>query len=211
MFHTLICVASLFVTVQGSILERYFPRNVVRILSVDNGGQWGDWHEPDFCADGTFASGYKMKIEPPQGNGDDTALNAITLQCEDAKKSMYGGQVRSGSGYWGDWSGFSTCKFQTGTQDFLTAFSLQVEPPQGGSVDDTAANFVKFMCQDLPATKDQYELALYPGKGVWGSYGGWSKKCPMQSAICGIQTRIEKPQGKDDDTALNDVRFFCCT
>ncbi len=43
----------------------------------------------------------------------------------------------------------------------------------------------------------------------WGSWGGWSQACDGKG-ICGIKTLVEEPQGRGDDTALNDVRMFCC-
>ncbi|KAK3576978.1 hypothetical protein CHS0354_005981 [Potamilus streckersoni] len=237
---------SAFVKKSGFIVVNDAPRNVVKILTVANGGQWGDWHGPHFCADGSFAVGYNMKIELNQNAGDDSGLNAILLQCEFVEGSRYGGQVGSGEGTWGNWMGWTRCDNQAGAHDFLTSFSLQVEPSQackstiltyitmerstcltiafkscrktvsfeefrnGGAIDDTSANYVKFTCRDLTSDNNQTELAHPPGHGLWGSYGGWSESCPINSAICGIQTRIEASQHGGDDTALNDVKFFCC-
>ena len=48
------------------------------------------------------------------------------------------------------------------------------------------------------------------GHGDFGSFGLWSESCPVNSAVCGIQARIEGPQGRGDDTALNNVKLFCC-
>ena len=77
-------------------------------------------------------------------------------------------------------------------------------------LDDTAANWIRFKCRDFGSEKD-YDLDHAPGHGQWGSYAGWSESCPLNSAICGIQSRIENAQGGGDDTALNDVIFFCCS
>lgn len=46
--------------------------------------------------------------------------------------------------------------------------------------------------------------------GLWGTWGASSESCPIGSAICGIQVKMESYQGKGDDTALNDLKFFCC-
>ena len=49
------------------------------------------------------------------------------------------------------------------------------------------------------------------GGGYRGSYGDWSDSCPLGSAVCGIQTRIEPDQGFfGDDMGVTDVKLFCC-
>ena len=54
---------------------------------------------------------------------------------------------------------------------------------------------------------------VFPGKGTgnWGTYGGWSESCAKGTGVCGIRTKVERPQGYDkDDSALNDVELYCC-
>lgn len=77
-------------------------------------------------------------------------------------------------------------------------------------LDDTAANWIKFKCRNFNKEVD-YDLTHAPGHGKFGTFAGWSESCPLNSAICGIQSKIENAQGGGDDTALNDVKFFCCT
>ena len=47
---------------QALVLVHNAPRKVVKILTVNNGGPWGTWHAPVFCAADSFASGYNMKV-----------------------------------------------------------------------------------------------------------------------------------------------------
>ncbi|MFQ6397399.1 hypothetical protein ACLMAJ_28605 [Nocardia sp. KC 131] len=64
---------------------------------VTNWGSWGVWGE---CQPGEFAVGMKLKTEPEQGLGDDTALNAIKLLCA-APGSEKSAEIRpSSSGAW---------------------------------------------------------------------------------------------------------------
>lgn len=98
-------------------------------------------------------------------------------------------------GRWGAWSEPLWCP----GGGFLVAFSLRVEAPRTPG-DNTAANNVRFRCSDGT------ELER-PGL-AWGDFGEWSKPCPK--GVCGLQTKVEQPRGLRDDTALNDVRFFCC-
>ncbi|XP_066502469.1 vitelline membrane outer layer protein 1-like [Hoplias malabaricus] len=167
-------------------------------ISVLNGGGWGTWGPKEMCPNGYYAAGFSLLVEYPI-HGDDTALNGIRLHCVNtySGRTIYSSYatVTSATGSWGTWTKPKHC--QTG---MMMNFQLRVEGHQGDG-DDTAANNIKFQCSD------NSELV---GDGTsWGTWGGWSKWCTGRG-ICGIQTKVEGPQGSGDDTSLNDVRFFCC-
>ncbi|KAL3881302.1 hypothetical protein ACJMK2_027755 [Sinanodonta woodiana] len=205
---------SLVVFGDAFLLMPNAPRSAVKILAVSNGGPWGTWYQAQFCPSGSYAVGYNMKIQEDQHDHDDTGLNAISLRCQPFDVSRDNGEITSEEGGWGSWIGWTMCNDSQSQRTFLTAFSLQVEASLI-SGDDTAADYIKFMCRDFDASMHQRELAHPPGHGPWGTYGDWSQNCPLHSAICGIQTKIEPFQAgnffsKGDNTALNDVQFICC-
>ncbi|KAM9312187.1 vitelline membrane outer layer protein 1 homolog [Gastrophryne carolinensis] len=162
-------------------------------ILVENGGPWGDWGTTETCPTGTSARGFSLLVEPSQGRGDDTALNGIKLYCAEFGSNYAQATVTSKMGSWGQWSRVQWCP-----SGDLVSFSLKVEPPIDG--DDTAANNIMFQCSDMKI--------LNGYGGGWGSFGGWSDICDR--GICGIRTKVEGPQRKGDDTALNDVQFRCC-
>ncbi|XP_056425629.1 vitelline membrane outer layer protein 1-like [Hyla sarda] len=163
-------------------------------ISVTNGGYWGDWGYLQRCPSGTSAIGFSLKVER-EIDGDDTALNGIKLYCAPNGRRFVKGTITSTVGNWGDWTYVSWCPGGN-----LISFALKVEPTQGKG-DDTAANNIMMQCSD--------KNILTGNGGRWGNYGGWSGVCSM--GICGIRTKVEGQQGRGDDTALNDVKFECCS
>uniref|UniRef100_A0A8C1V5U3 Vitelline membrane outer layer 1 homolog a n=1 Tax=Cyprinus carpio TaxID=7962 RepID=A0A8C1V5U3_CYPCA len=164
------------------------------VLTVPNGMKWGSWED---CH--VFLFFFKVD-EPSYGFwADNKGLTGIRLHCISLSNVLKGSfedytSVQSEAGSWGWWTDIKWCPCE-----FLTAFQLRVESSQLFG-DDTAANNIMFRCTQ------EY---LYGDGTLWGKWGDWSQMC-RGTGICGIKTRIEEPQGSGDDTALNDVRMFCC-
>ncbi|NXS81995.1 VMO1 protein, partial [Erpornis zantholeuca] len=168
-------------------------RQYESILRVPNGGPWGSWGHKQFCPSG-YAKGFELKVSFDFFRGfwlfgDDTALNGVRLLCTD------GSVIESSVGWWGNWTEAQVC-----SSSKLVSFSLRVARWQYLR-DNTAVNNVRFACSN----GTQLE-----GWGLSGGhYGPWSSNC-TSGAICGLQTKVEEPQGEWDDTSLNDMRVFCC-
>lgn len=98
---------------------------------------------------------------------------------------------------WGHWNDPLRCT----PGSYLTGFSLRVERVRRGVSDYMGATNLRFLCSDGKVLE---------GQGLpWGEYGAWSPSC--RKGLCGIQTKQEAIRGVlMDDSALNDVRFFCC-
>ena len=177
------------------------------LISSSNGGKWGAWTLPVFCPEKTWVAGFDLRIESYQKNNDDTALNAIRLYCKD-ESGHFLTTVTPHPGFWGNWTNIVSAD----ENSFFTGFKLRVEPPQGkggGKKDDTAANSVLFI--DQFGKGYTLNLSSKNPSGSWGSWGNQSS-CPINTFVCGIQVRIETPQGsKKDDTALNDLLIACCS
>uniref|UniRef100_A0A9J8CFW0 Vitelline membrane outer layer protein 1-like n=1 Tax=Cyprinus carpio carpio TaxID=630221 RepID=A0A9J8CFW0_CYPCA len=198
MMFSLLVITGLQVSVESAGIrsERSIDRHYRSELTVPNGGSWGSWGHREMCPAGTYAAGFSLRVEDPVGpREDDTALNGIRLHCV-YTPSLYHhySSVQSDVGSWGRWTEIRWCP-----SGFLKAFQLRVEPSQGND-DDTAANNIMFRCS---------QGTLHGDGTNWGDWGTWSQTCEGKG-ICGLKTRIEVPQGRGDDTSLNDVIMYCC-
>ncbi|KFQ12319.1 Vitelline membrane outer layer protein 1, partial [Leptosomus discolor] len=162
------------------------------VLTAPSGGHWRKWGSGQFCCYG-YANGFVLKVEPSQFGRDDTALNGIRLHCQDDSVIyLQSPDVPLLFVGWDTWTSFQVCP-----GGCLISFSLTTEKSQGGG-EDTAANNIHFRCSD--------ETVLVGDGLLWGRAGPWSKICN----ICSLQTKVEPQQGLQDNTTLNNVKFFCC-
>ncbi|NWI44380.1 VMO1 protein, partial [Picathartes gymnocephalus] len=164
-------------------------RRFESILTVPNGAPWGSWGHRQFCPSG-YAKGFELKVSFDFFRVENKTCSETMLFCSDRSRA-----VVFSSGRWGNWTEAQLC-----SSNKLVSFSLRVARWQYLR-DNTAANNVRFTCSN----GTQLE-----GWGLSrGHFSPWSSNC-TSGAICGLQTKVEKPQGKWDDTALNDLRVFCC-
>lgn len=101
-------------------------------------GPWGkEVKGPVFCSqsDGPV-TGFKIKIEKPVGDGDDTAAGNVRLICKNGKELKL-----EPSAQWGDWSPTFSCPSGQSANGFAT----RVEDPFDG--DDSALNGMRLHCE----------------------------------------------------------------
>ena len=57
-------------------------RIITRVdLNEKENVDWGEWTGPEFCPELQYMYGLEQRVEPPQGDGDDTAMNAVRFFC----------------------------------------------------------------------------------------------------------------------------------
>lgn len=196
--------ASDLTTLNTLFPPRVTSRNDQNGVIVPGQGYWGAWYQAVYCSLGTYAVGYRMRVETSQGGGisngnDDTALNAVQLLCMDPMTGATS-LISSHDGLWGSWNQSASC---AGADNYLKSARIRIESSQGGGTnDDTAANDVEFGCS-------QGGTIHAPGGQTWGSWSTW-KQCPSGTAVCGLRSRFESSQGGGDDTAMNGLELKCC-
>jgi hypothetical protein len=200
---------------------------IIGYSNASNATPWGEWTNVAICPQGSFASGYKQRVERPLGKkGDDTSLNAIALYCSSLLDTS-GTWIIPDEGKWGEWSSPVYCNQMSPRQrgpitiNYIRAFQLKVEPSQGKG-DDTGANSIRFTCQSINMNEASQNHVIEADRhGAWGSWGRWEfpegpalpEQGPVmfdQSYACGIAVKFEGSQGSEDDTAVNDARIYWC-
>jgi len=190
------------------------------------GTSWGSWGGYQYCPYPYTVNGVNLRIESKQGNGDDTALNEIRLNCGNNDEIT---SARMGWGYYRGWTmcpagsrmnhaklryesnqGRRRKKRSPGILDWIPTPKINIPSfSSRRSTDDTAANGLRFQCASADLQIFQMSGGIqYPGDGYWGVWTEWDS-CPYGSVIYGIDTMVEDCESGCDDTALNQVEFVC--
>jgi hypothetical protein len=187
---------SLDIADHGNFDHEIIKRQVNLILETPHVTNWGDWGNWAHCPSGSFVVGMQLKTEAPQGNRDDTALNAISLFCGSSDNAInLVSIIPSPEGPWGTWGSAYNCR-----NSAAVGFEIRSESKQRNK-DDTATNNMRLICSNNDVLEGD-------GTG-WGSWTG-QRRCLDGYYLCGIQTQVEPRLRNGDDTALNNVRMQCC-
>merc|ERR1712243_393435 len=174
------------------------PMDASNLEVIEFPGNWGNWGKEEFCPDGDYVFGIRLKVEPHRRSFDDTALNGIELECRHLYSTATTKTIHSSVGPWGNWYGWEKCSSSDGP---VRGFQVRFENHHS-HLDDTALNEVKMECNNGKW------LAPYSPT----HYGDWKPilRCPSGTAAIGVETRLEPHQSHGgDDTALNGIRLFC--
>ncbi|CAF0964033.1 unnamed protein product, partial [Brachionus calyciflorus] len=171
-------------------------REHLSIIGSDRHTNWGNWHAPVFCP----------------GN---------SLTCDDTAST----RIQSGEGPYGNWytekgTNKRSIESASNTNSSISArgFSALAQLlPDILSLLGQAAELAVFLTNEKLSNKCNnlgkfvgFEFEAEPPVNIIGRNRKETKKyCPDGQAICGIRTQIE-PKVSGDNTALNNVDFYCC-
>ncbi|XP_066446197.1 vitelline membrane outer layer protein 1 homolog [Eleutherodactylus coqui] len=101
---------------------------------------------------------------------------------------------------WGEWGPIQRCPPGT----VVKSFNLKVERSQG-SGDDTSVNAIRLYCTSKTDTNIKAMISSTEARwGEWTPVTWCPKGYPISFAL-----KVEKPKGKGDDTAVNNVKMLC--
>ena len=86
---------------------------------------------------------------------------------------------------------------------FMSGFRFRAEGDIVG--DDVMGTNLDAICQSE-------EILEGSGINIWGDWSSWTF-CPPEAAVCGLQTRVQNPQGDlawEYDAGLTDIKLQCC-
>ena len=97
------------------------------------------------------------------------------------------------------------------TSELLTSTERQIEEIANNLM--KRSDFIK-QVSPMQKFKDFNRKSMIKRVNVngGGSWGSWERPsyCPENYFVCGLRQRVERSQGKGDDTALNDIALECC-
>ncbi|XP_053118150.1 vitelline membrane outer layer protein 1 homolog [Hemicordylus capensis] len=99
-------------------------------------GEFGHWSGIIWCPKDSILQSFQLKVEPPQGAGDDTAVNNIRFRC------TKGAILETAGGSFGNYDAWSAACNAGG----ICGIQTKQEPYGGFFVDDTALNDVRLLC-----------------------------------------------------------------
>ena len=160
------------------------------------------------AADLTTLSGRVTGVESRQGQGA-TAADLTTLSGR-----VTGVESRQGQGATAAdlttlsdrVSGVESRQGQGATAADLTTLSDRVS-----GVENRQDDLEQVPLMLIPKVAIQKTEKTFKNDGSWGKWSDDGVYCEQNEYVCGLNQKVERHIGSKDDTAMNAVKFYCCS
>lgn len=186
----------------GSTCMANDGRQITSTLSHSNHLSYGNWQGFSYCSHTYFVRGVEMRVDP-EGN-DDTAVNNVRIICQRPYDGDGIHKVKSGTAPDGNWHSAAFCSGDM----YMVGFIIKNLKYQGIFKDDYGVTDLRIKCRSL-SDPSSTQIVHPPGGLSKGDWGSWSNDCYLNSAVCGLNPKIEFG-GSADKTGLNRIEFKCC-
>ena len=95
-------------------------------LDLPSKTNWGDWGIVEYCPSGSYAKRANIKVEAFAGDGDDTGVNGVRLDCFTKDGVQKTATIKSSVQTHGNWRIDRAC-----TDGFIAGARLRSEAAQG--------------------------------------------------------------------------------
>mmetsp|Transcript_43523 Transcript_43523/g.100178 ORF Transcript_43523/g.100178 Transcript_43523/m.100178 type:complete len:500 (-) Transcript_43523:39-1538(-) len=192
--------------------QEFINRTDLSSVKTMQGVDKGYWGAGAACPDGKYATGMRLKMMPLDPTADNSALNSVSLRCDD------GAEIQSVEGPDGAWSDWVECP----AGEYIYGARIKSEALQT-SGDNLALSNVVIFCR-TKSFNGSSEFEVY-SENATSFPGGWGSdmKCSEggKGLLCAVQARVwyepEGACGKDanatspDNMGLTNLRLICCT
>jgi hypothetical protein len=168
-----------------------------KIVEQLNKGLYGEW-DTFLCPQDTYVYGISAKVVPSKGDGDDTAMNGISLKCKSPRSNSETSIVSKDLSSEGTWTEMLK------NDQFICGGQVRFDPTNRDQGDATALNGIRVKFCTYTITD---ELILEEGK-----QGSWLDPIdiPTNTFACGVTLKYSQDPSPKGNYPIDAIKLIYC-